>query len=99
KLSLVYQLSGGMKINRSTTDFFQQACVDVMEVMSVRAMGVCLQADSTTRHEPVLYGATQIPAGKLHRLSDELLRVLRQRKTPLLVNNIANDKTFAWLAE
>jgi putative nucleotidyltransferase with HDIG domain len=35
----------------------------------------------------------------VHRLTDELLRVLNGRKSPLLVNNLHADKTFAWLGE
>src|SRR5437762_1783498 len=99
ELSLIYQLSGGMKINRSATDFFKQACLDVMNVMSVRGMGVALRADDGYRQEPVLYGALSLPPGKVHRLADELLPVLRQRTSPLLVNNLSKDKNFNWLAE
>ena len=46
ELSLIYQVSSGMKINRRAGDFFKQACLDVMEVMDVRGMGVALHADT-----------------------------------------------------
>ena len=98
ELSLIYQLSSGMKINRRAGDFFKQACLDVMEVMGVRGMGVVLRT-SHDQQDPVLFGSLSLPPGKVHRLTDELLKVLNGRKSPLLVNNLHADKTFAWLAE
>ena len=97
ELSLIYQLSSGMRINRSAGDFFKQACLDVMEVMGVRGMGVALNQGD--QREPVLYGAAALPPGKIHRLADELMKTLNGRKSPLLVNDLKNDKTFSWLAE
>jgi HD-GYP domain-containing protein (c-di-GMP phosphodiesterase class II) len=97
ELSLIYQLSSGMRINRRSQDFFKQACLDVMEVMGVRGMGVALRG--AENHDPVLYGAMSLPPGKIHRLCEELTSVLCGRKSPLLVNNLAADKTFAWLAD
>jgi putative nucleotidyltransferase with HDIG domain len=99
ELSLIYQLSSGMKINRRSGDFFKQACCDVMEVMTMRGMGVALRADNPQAQEPVLYGALSLPPGTVHRLSEELMIILSHRKSPLLVNNLAKDKTLSWLAE
>jgi putative nucleotidyltransferase with HDIG domain len=99
ELSLIYQLSSGMKINRRSGDFFKQACLDVMEVMSMRGMGVALRADNFHRQEPVLYGALSLPPGKVHRLSEELMILLSQRKSPLLINHLAKDKTLGWMSE
>src|SRR5688572_14837766 len=62
ELSLIYQISSGMRINRSATDFFKQACLDVMGVMNVRGMSVALK---DSRPEPVLYGAMSLPPGKV----------------------------------
>src|SRR3954454_10982325 len=100
ELSLIYQLSSGMKVNRSAGDFFKQACLDVMEVMSVRGMGVVLRGDNFTQvQEPMLYGALSLPPGKIHRLADELIIVLEDRKSPLLVHKLAKDKIFHWLGD
>jgi HD-GYP domain-containing protein (c-di-GMP phosphodiesterase class II) len=98
ELSLIYQLSSGMRINRRAGDFFKQACLDVMEVMGVRGMGVTLK-NNLHDCEPVLYGSMSLPPGDVHRLADELLRVLTSRKSVLLVNDLASDKTFGWLGE
>jgi HD-GYP domain-containing protein (c-di-GMP phosphodiesterase class II) len=100
ELSLIYQLSSGMKVNRSANDFFKQACLDVMEVVSVRGMGVVLRGDSFSQaQEPVLYGALSLPPGKVHRLADELMIVLEERKTPLLIHKLTKDKIFHWLGD
>jgi putative nucleotidyltransferase with HDIG domain len=99
ELSLIYQLSSGMKINRRASEFFKQACLDVMEVMSVRGMGVALRGDDLHQQEPVLYGPLSLPPGTVHRLAEQLIEALSERKSPLLVNNLAQDKTFGWLAE
>jgi putative nucleotidyltransferase with HDIG domain len=98
ELSLIYQISGGMRINRRASDFFKGACLDVMSVMNVRGMGVALLG-TAHRQEPVLYGSLSLPPGKVHRLAAELTRVLIDRKAPLLVNDLAHDKHFAWMGE
>jgi len=98
ELSLIYQISGGMKINRRASDFFKGACVDVMGVMNVRGMGVSLLS-SVHQQEPVLYGSLGLPPGKVHRLAGELMRLMGERKGPLLINDLHRDKHFTWLAE
>jgi len=99
ELSLIYQISSGMKVNRRADDFFKQACLDVMEVMSVRGMGVALRGDQNQGLEPVLYGALSLPPGKVHRLADELMTVLTERKSPLLIHDLSKDKKFHWMGE
>ena len=99
ELSLIYQISSGMRITRRANDFFKQACLDVLEVMGVQGMGVALYGDSAQRQEPVLYGHLSLPPGTVHRLADELMPVLSLRKGPLLINDLAKDKAFHWLGE
>jgi len=98
ELSLIYQISSGMKVNRRASDFFRQTCVDVLEVMNVRAMGVVLQGDGSAHPEPVLYGSLQLPGPVLNQLSAQILPLLRERKSPLLVNQLQADKSLFWLA-
>ncbi len=99
ELSLIYQISGGMKINRRPIEFFKQTCLDAIEVMGIRGMGVALQSGELLGHEPVMYGPLSLPPGKVARLSADLLAWMAQRKTSLLCNEIAKDKRFAWLGE
>jgi putative nucleotidyltransferase with HDIG domain len=98
ELSLIYRLSSGMKVNRSAGEFFKQACLDVMDVISIRGMGVVLRADSLERRDPVLYGATSLPPGAVHRLSDQLIDSLRARKSAMLINDLSRDPQYAWIA-
>lgn len=99
ELSLIYQISGGMKINRRASEFFKQACLDVLEVMSVRGMGVALQGNAQRRQEPVIYGPLSLPPGKVHRLADQLMTDLTERKSALLINDLASDKALGWMGE
>jgi HD-GYP domain-containing protein (c-di-GMP phosphodiesterase class II) len=99
ELSLIYQLSSGMRVNRGPADFFKQACLDVMDVMNVRGMGVALGGESFASYEPVLYGPLSLPPGTIKRLATELLHVMTERQSPLLVNDLAADKTFHWLGD
>src|SRR5438105_2763839 len=99
ELSLIYQISSGMKIDRRPSDFFSQTCLDLLEIMPWRAMGVALDRDHSAGQEPVIFGNVTLPTGKLDRLSAELLDILKNRKSTLLINGIAADGTFAWLAE
>jgi HD-GYP domain-containing protein (c-di-GMP phosphodiesterase class II) len=99
ELSLIYQLSSGMRVNRRANDFFKQACLDVLEVMNVQGMGVALAGEHARCQDPVLYGPLSLPPGTVRRLAEELMPVLCQRKSPLLINDLAKDKTFHWLGE
>jgi HD-GYP domain-containing protein (c-di-GMP phosphodiesterase class II) len=99
ELSLIYQISGGMRINRPANDFFKQACLEVLEVTGVQGLGVALSGENTPGQEPVLYGSLSLPPGTVHRLAAQLIPLLKESKGPLLVNDLPNDKSFAWLAK
>jgi HD-GYP domain-containing protein (c-di-GMP phosphodiesterase class II) len=99
ELTLIYQISSGMRINRRANEFFKQACLDVLEVMGVQGMGVALNGDNNHRQEPVLYGALSLPPGVVHLMAKQVLPVLCQRKAPLLINDLSTDRTFANFGE
>jgi putative nucleotidyltransferase with HDIG domain len=100
ELSLIYQISSGMKVNRRWGDFFKQTCLDVMQVLNVRGMGVVLCPDHTSASaDPAIFGRMALPAQKLKQLGAELVRVLRERKSVLLCSDLSRDKTFKWLAD
>jgi HD-GYP domain-containing protein (c-di-GMP phosphodiesterase class II) len=98
ELSLIYQISGGMKVNRRASDFFRQTCLDVLEVLDVRGMGVALFANLSDKPQPALYGRLELPVPAVGQLCDELMSVLRDRKSPLLINDLRIDPGFAWLS-
>ena len=99
ELSLIYQISSGMKVNRLPSDFFKQTCLDVMEVLGVRAIGVALCGDKAGLIEPAIYGQLTLTQQRLRQLGGELIQVLKDRTTPLLINDLSHDKHFKWLGE
>jgi HD-GYP domain-containing protein (c-di-GMP phosphodiesterase class II) len=99
ELSLIYQISGGMRISRRPADFFRQACLDSIDVMGVRAMGVAFHQNESLGQLPVLFGSLTLTAEHNARLSTELLAWMSRRKSSLLINDLRSDKQFHWLAE
>jgi putative nucleotidyltransferase with HDIG domain len=99
ELSLIYQVSSGMKVNRRAGEFFKQACLDVLEVVNVRGIGAALHADLQDRPEPAIYGQLALPPAKIHRLTDSLMAVLRERKCPLLIDDLMADPALSWLGQ
>lgn len=99
ELTLIYQISSGMKINRSACEFFKQACHDVMQVMDVRAMGVTLQPSIACGSQPAVYGEISLPAQALERLSGQLLETLPRSQGPLLINDTSSVANLAWLGQ
>ncbi|HEX4793027.1 MAG TPA: HD domain-containing phosphohydrolase [Humisphaera sp.] len=98
ELSLIYQVSGGMKINRSPVEFFKQTCMDVRAVMGARGIGVALRSDAQRQLEPALYGSITLAPDQLARLADDLIRAVAERRGPVLCNALAADRRFDWLA-
>ncbi len=99
ELSLIYQISGGMRVNRRPGEFFKQACLDVLEVMNIRGMGVALRDGALDHFDPVLYGPMSLPPGVVHRLADELMTLLAERKGPVLINDLRNGEALGWMSE
>ena len=97
ELSLIYQLSGGMKVNRGANDFFKQACVDVMNVMELRGIGVTLHADNLDIGGPALYGQVSLSETIVQQLSDALMRTLRRQPQLLLINDVAERPEWSFL--
>jgi putative nucleotidyltransferase with HDIG domain len=99
ELSLIYQISGGMRISRRPADFFRQACLDSIEVMGVRAMGVALRDCNTLGEDPVIFGSLTLAPEKIARLGKELTAWMHRRKSSLLINDLRADKQFSWLSD
>jgi HD-GYP domain-containing protein (c-di-GMP phosphodiesterase class II) len=98
ELSLIYQISGGMRVNRRADEFFKQACLDVLEVMGVNGMGVALCGEQAARQHPVLYGKLSLPPGTVQRLAQELTPILCLRNAPLQINDLSKESGFDWLS-
>jgi HD-GYP domain-containing protein (c-di-GMP phosphodiesterase class II) len=98
ELSLIYDISRGMRINRRADDFFKQASLDVMQVISVKGMGVALCGEHADRQQPVVYGQLSLPQGVVRQLSETLIPILCRRNASLLINDLTKEPDFAWLA-
>ena len=97
ELSLIYQVSGGMKVNRSAGDFFRQACLDVREVMGVRGDGRRALRRRLVQAGPGALRrrrASRRAGRRSDRLADELMAVLRERKSPLLINDLSTRQAL-----
>ena len=99
ELTLIYQISGGMKVTRGAAEFFHQVCLDVRDVMNVRAMGFALHGDGVSKVDPAIVGESDLPPDLLAKLVNQLIPALRDRQGTLLITNLASDKRFAWLAD
>ncbi len=99
ELSLIYQISSGMKVNRRAPDFFRQACVEVLEVMGVRAMGFGLKDELLQQAAgPELCGDHALSPEQVECLADDLMAALANHDGALLVHDLAADARFGWLA-
>jgi putative nucleotidyltransferase with HDIG domain len=98
ELTLIYQLSSGMKVNRRAGDFFKQACLDVMQVMDVRGMGVAVDVAVQGQPEPAVYGRVALAPADVRRLTGDVLAALRAAKAPIRVADVAADPAYVWLA-
>ena len=87
-----------MKVNRSTREFFKEACLDLMDVVGVRGTGVILKADGIEPKDPVLYGTISLPPGAVHKLADGLVERFKTRSNALIINDLSKDAAFGWLA-
>ena len=93
ELTLIYQISGGMRVNRSVDDFFRQACTDVIDVMSVRAAGYAVvNAAAGCAESSALFGDDVVLDEETSRiLVDELLARFRTSPRSILINDVRQD--------
>ncbi len=98
ELTLIDQISSGMRVNRSSSDFFRQACLELMQVISVKGMGVAV-SNEKIKQDPVLYGDLSLPPGHVAKLAEQLQATLSEKKNFLPINNLSADKNFKWLGE
>jgi len=97
ELSLVYQISSGMRLDRPPAEFFQQLCLDLIPVLQVRGLGFALHADVRIKLPPAIYGEIELPAESLGKLGDTLMSRLRGRVMPLVLSDLSQDADLKWL--
>jgi len=97
ELALIEQISGGMRVNRDIADFFHQTCLDVMQVLAVRGMGVAFYHEQCPA-APIFHGEIDLDFAKLAHLSQTVLASLCQRRGWLLVNDVGASAEYGWLS-
>ena len=98
ELTLIYQVSSGMRINRGVDDFFLQTCNDVIGVIDVRGAGYVVTNADGQADAAAIYGEVELSADVSARLAGDLLARFAGNAKPLLVNDLAADPTFHYLA-
>ena len=98
ELTLIYQISSGMRVNRSVEDFFLQACTDVIEVMGVRAAGYAVVDAKGIVETSSLFGTLKLDASILAELQDDLIRQFSESARAVLNNDVGTAAAFGCLA-
>jgi HD-GYP domain-containing protein (c-di-GMP phosphodiesterase class II) len=98
ELTLIYQLSAGMHINRSPADFFRQACTEYNDFSGVRGTGVALAVGALPGAAPAVFGPMSLPPPELHRLGNLLVDAFQYDQAPLVINDLPGSAKFAFLA-
>jgi HD-GYP domain-containing protein (c-di-GMP phosphodiesterase class II) len=99
ELNLIYQMGSGMHVNRSPQDFFKKTCLEVMDLMGLRGVGVALRGDNGEFQTPAIYGSIGLGAVALRRLADELGEAMKLQTEPIFVEKVARDPRFNWLGK
>jgi len=73
ELSLLYRISGSMKVTQSNAKFFESVCGDLVEVMQLQAAAAVLSPRPRTGADPIVVWAGDLP------LTGEQLRQMADR--------------------
>lgn len=98
ELSLLYQVSSGMRVNRSPEEFFRAVCADVRTVLGARVVGVSIRPGRNRHNSFVVQGEhLDIDPSRLSRFVDETTELLvdsdpTRSGHALIVNNLAHDE-------
>ena len=93
ELSLMHQISSGMRVNGRTAEFFQLACSNVRRLLDCAVVGVTLSVDGEQESaaETFVFGSS-LPAGDLaDQVGRCLLGVVRDCGSAVLTNDTSAD--------
>lgn len=99
ELNLIYQMGAGMHVNRSPEEFFKKTCLEVMDLMGLRGVGVALRGPGGEFQTPAVYGSIGLDPVVLRRLADELGEAMKSQTEPIFVEKVARDARFSWLGK
>jgi len=73
ELSLLYRISGSMKVSQAPEEFLRDVCKDLLEVMSISAAAAVVFAHASTGHEDVVVeaGALGLDEAQIKALAAE----------------------------
>lgn len=98
ELTLIYQISSGMRVNRSVEDFFLHACMEVIGVMGVRGAGYVVVDGNNRPDASAIYGESALDAETSAQLTSALLRRFGTNPRPIMINDLASDPELAFIA-
>ena len=93
ELSLLYSISGSMKVTQSPDAFLLAVCREVHEVMNLSAAAAIVYA-----HPPAVHEDTVVVAGELGLTKEQIMLMAATRITPMLAQNsrAVVDNQFTW---
>jgi len=93
ELSLLYSISGSMKVTQSPDAFLLAVCREVHEVMNLSAAAAIVYA-----HPPAVHEDTVVVAGELGLTKEQIMLLAATRITPMLAQNsrVVVDNQFTW---
>jgi len=95
ELSLLYSISGSMRVTQSPEAFLQAVCEEVREVMNLSAAAAVLNA-----HPPAVHEDTVVIAGDLGLTKEQVMLLAATQIMPMLAekNNVVVENNFHWTA-
>jgi hypothetical protein len=93
ELSLLYSISGSMRVTQSPDAFLLAVCREVHEVMNLSAAAAIVYA-----HPPAVHEDTVVVAGELGLTKEQIMLMAATRITPMLAQNsrAVVDNQFTW---
>lgn len=98
ELTLIYQISSGMRVNRSVDDFFLHACMEVIDVMGVRGAGYVVVDSAGRPDASAVYGEVALDKEASDQLTSVLLRRFSTNPKPIMINNLSADSELSIIA-
>ncbi|MEM8874485.1 MAG: HD domain-containing phosphohydrolase [Planctomycetota bacterium] len=99
ELSLIYTLSGGMKLTRAPQQFFDLTAEQTLEVMQVETVGIHFWHERVHPTTNFQYGKPLFNEDELDRLHSGMREQLGLRRETIHLNEIVADRHFAWSAQ
>ena len=95
ELSLLYSISGSMRVTQSPEAFLLAVCEEVREVMNLSAAAAVLHA-----HPPAVHEDTVVIAGDLGLTKEQVMLLAATQITPMLARNnrVVVENQFKWTA-